>query len=109
MAGFQKFPVPRSAHIDFWNYNKKWMGNSVALLAGVFFTWLSLNRYMHNRLVINPLSIENKHRRGKLYRPEPRSRLQTHHPVIVYINHFEFEYLRVSVFLCRSERSFGLL
>lgn len=51
MAGFQKFPVPRAAFMDFWNYNKKWIGNSVSTAFGGFLIWMSFNRYTANRMV----------------------------------------------------------
>ena len=51
MAGFQKFPVPRYAFIDFWNYNKKWIGNSAFTAFGSFLVFLSMNRWALNRQV----------------------------------------------------------
>jgi hypothetical protein len=51
MAGFQKFPVPKAWFIDFWNYNGKWIGNSVATAAGSFLFFLSMNRFASNRHV----------------------------------------------------------
>ena len=51
MAGFQKFPVPKYAFIDFWNYNKKWIGNSISTAAGSFLFFLSMNRYASNKTV----------------------------------------------------------
>ncbi len=51
MAGFQKFPVPRYAFIDFWNYNKKWIGNSAFTAFGSFLVFLSMNRWAQNRQV----------------------------------------------------------
>lgn len=52
MAGFQKFPVPKYLNIDFWNYNKKWIGNSLSVGLGAFLFWLSFNRYAAIRKVI---------------------------------------------------------
>ena len=52
MAGFQKFPVPKYLNIDFWNYNKKWIGNSISVGLGAFLFWLSFNRYASIRKVI---------------------------------------------------------
>ncbi len=61
MAGFQKFPVPKAAYIDFWNYNKKWLGNTLFSVFGGFLFFLSANRYVHNRMVkIRFNNIENK-------------------------------------------------
>lgn len=51
MAGFQKFPVPKYLYIDFWNYNKKWIGNTFYITLGSFLTFLSLNRYLQSRIV----------------------------------------------------------
>ena len=60
MAGFQKFPVPRAAFIDFWNYNKKWLGNTMASASGAFLIWLLANRYFANRMVMDKLiKLEN--------------------------------------------------
>jgi len=52
MAGFQKFPVPKYAFIDFWNYNKKWIGNTAFTAFGSFMIFLSANRYTSNRTVL---------------------------------------------------------
>lgn len=51
MAGFQKFPVPKYLYIDFWNYNKKWIGNTFYISLGSFLTFLSVNRYVQSRIV----------------------------------------------------------
>lgn len=51
MAGFQKFPVPKYLFIDFWNYNKKWLGNTIATASGAFLFFLSFNRFAMNRHV----------------------------------------------------------
>lgn len=51
MAGFQKFPVPRYAHIDFWNYNKKWIGNTAYTVLGSTLIWLGVIRWTANRTV----------------------------------------------------------
>ena len=55
MAGFQKFPVPKYLYIDFWNYNKKWIGNTFYISLGSFLTFLSVNRYVQSRIVIEIL------------------------------------------------------
>jgi hypothetical protein len=71
MAGFQKFPVPKYLFIDFWNYNKKWLGNTIATVSGAFLFFLSFNRFAMNRHVMNLLIyilIEIKLRIRKLYR-----------------------------------------
>jgi hypothetical protein len=60
MAGFQKFPVPRSAFVDFWNYNKKWMGNTAAVFSGTVLIWMSFNRLFANRTVMYRLITESK-------------------------------------------------
>lgn len=52
MAGFQKFPVPKYLYIDFWNYNKKWIGDTFFVTFGAFMTFLSLNRYLSTRIVM---------------------------------------------------------
>ncbi len=52
MAGFQKFPVPKYMFTDFWNYNKKWIGNTFFIAFGSFLTFLSAARYAENRHVI---------------------------------------------------------
>jgi hypothetical protein len=51
MAGFQKFPVPRALNFDAWAYNKKWIGNSVALFAGALLITIPFFRYNLTRSV----------------------------------------------------------
>lgn len=52
MAGFQKFPVPKYLYIDFWNYNKKWLGDTFFISLGGMLTFLSLHRFLASRIVI---------------------------------------------------------
>lgn len=59
MAGFQKFPVPKYINMDFWAYNKKWIGNTISITLGATLLNLSINRYLSTRLVIIYLIIEN--------------------------------------------------
>lgn len=42
MDGFQKIPIPNYLNIDFLNYNKKWISNSLSVGLGAFLFWLSL-------------------------------------------------------------------
>lgn len=59
MAGFQKFPVPKYINMDFWAYNKKWIGNTISITLGAILFNLSINRFLSNRIVIIYQIIEN--------------------------------------------------
>lgn len=71
MAGFQKFPIPKHLTIDFWNYNKKWIGNTISVALGASLFWMSFVRYAGNRKVFIDLSLENQRWSRQLHRPLP--------------------------------------
>lgn len=91
MAGFQKFPVPKYAFIDFWNYNKKWIGNTAFTTFGAFLIFLSMNRWTANRQVIYiSWVLEDEQWSWELHRPFSRNCTQNSQ-IVIYLK-FEFLY-----------------
>lgn len=51
MAGFQKFPVPRSQFYMPWAYNKRWKQQTAMVMFGTVIWGMIIGRYLLTRMV----------------------------------------------------------
>lgn len=60
MAGFQKFPTPRSIFGGYWSYHKKWKANAAASFASSVLITLALSRFWYMKTVYQFINIDNR-------------------------------------------------